>query len=446
MAKEKRKRRPLRIILTTLLIILGVVVLAVGSYIGYVSATYYRIGDIDLEVVNNKTQLVSASDIGTKEFKISSYNIGFGAYDRDFSFFMDVSEYKSEYIDSQGRKKNSGTRARATSKEQLIKNTNGAYDTIKGLGDLDFMLYQEVDTNSTRSYAFNQHELGLSKHSDYAAIYGVNYHSAYLAYPFHEPIGKSNSGIATYSKYQIANASRREFKITDAFFGKFFDLDRAFTISEIPIKGSPKKLYIFNIHMSAYDSGGVIRKVQLAQLKEAISAARAYENNDNYVIIGGDFNHDLVIDNPTISAEYKENIFNKQETDIINMDWYNYLRLDESKDGTEVTNIITGAEEEYAYDFKDMHLKAYGPTNIGTCRDASIPFADKNENGIIDNAMVTIDGFLVSDNIEVTDIKTIGSGEGLQEENLPESDPRYGLGFVYSDHNPVLMSFKLLID
>lgn len=56
--------------------------------------------------------------------------------------------------------------------------------------------------------------------------------------------------------------------------------------------------------------------------------------------------------------------------------------------------------------------------------------------------MVTIDGFLVSDNIAVTEIKTIGSGL-VSKENLPESDPRHGLGFVYSDHNPVLMSFKL---
>ncbi|MFA5486376.1 MAG: hypothetical protein WC275_04800, partial [Bacilli bacterium] len=80
----------------------------------------------------------------------------------------------------------------------------------------------------------------------------------------------------------------------------------------------------------------------------------------------------------------------------------------------------------------------------GTCRDASIPFQDKNNNGIVDNAMVSIDGFLVSDNIEVTHIETIGSGENKQVETLDASDPRYGLGFVYSDHNPVLMNFKLL--
>lgn len=196
--------------------------------------------------------------------------------------------------------------------------------------------------------------------------------------------------------------------------------------------------------MSAYDENGVIRKLQLAQLKEAISIARDIDGDNNFVIIGGDFNHDLVIDNPLMDQNYVDNIFNKQETDILNTDWYNYLRLNEAQDGTKVTNLISGEVEDYTYDFKDLNLKAYGPTNIGTCRDASIPFQDKNGNGIVDNAMVSIDGFLVSDNVEVSLIETIGSGVGLQSETLPTSDPRYGLGFVYSDHNPVVMTFKLL--
>ncbi|MGI6735459.1 MAG: endonuclease/exonuclease/phosphatase family protein [Bacilli bacterium] len=442
---KKKKFRPLRFILGTIFILLGVVVLVLGSYVGYISLTYYRIGDIHLQVLNNQTTKIAAGDIGTKEFKITTYNVGFGAYDRDYSFFMDVSEFKQEYIESQGNKDNTGDRAHGASKAQVITNITGAYDTIVNLGDLDFMLYQEVDTKSTRSYKIDQYSIGNEKHVDYGKFIGLNYHSAYLAYPFHEPIGQSNSGITTYSKYKIDSAERREFKITDSFFGKFFDLDRCFTTSEIPIEDSVQKLYIFNVHMSAYDAAGIIRKVQLEQLKAAITVARDYDGNNNYVVVGGDFNHDLVIDNPLVNEEYKDNIFNKQETAILTTDWYNYLRLDPSKHGTRAVNLISGMEEDYVYDFKDMHLTSHGPVNIGTCRDASIPFVDKNNNGIVDNAMVSIDGFLVSDNISVTEIKTIGSGAGLQTETLPASDPRYGLGFVYSDHNPVFMSFKLLV-
>ena len=440
---NKRKRKPWVIALISVGATLGLIILIVIGYVGYVTFSYYRIGDKELTIKNNQTVAIAQSDIGTKEFSITTYNIGFGAYERDYSFFMDTSRFKEEYVESQNRVKTEGKKARGFSKNHVLTNTNGAYDTINKLGDLDFMLYQEVDTKSTRSFNVNQVEIGNEKHSGYASVYGVNYHSAYLAYPLHEPIGQSNSGITTYSKYEIINATRKEFKITDAFFGKFFDLDRAFTISEIKIANSVRKLYIFNVHMSAYDENGVVRRVQLAQLKEAIKLARDIDGDNNYVVIGGDFNHDLVIDNPLLNAEYKANIFDLQETEILTTDWFNYFRLNKEQDGQEVKNLISGELETYSYDFKDINVNAYGPTNIGTCRDASIPFSDKNNNGIVDNAMVSIDGFLVSDNIEVTHIETIGSGEGKQVENLPATDPRYGLGFVYSDHNPVLMNFKL---
>lgn len=443
MKKAKKRNKPLFISLVSLGSLLGAVVLLLLGYVGYVTLSYYRIGDKPIEVINNQTQTISTADFDTKEFRISTYNIGFGAYERDYSFFMDTSEFKEEYIASQNQTETAGTRARGKSKERVLHNTSGAYQTIDSLGDLDFMLYQEVDTKSTRAYNVNQLEIGNEVHEAYASIYGVNYHSSYLAYPLHEPIGASNSGITTYSKYKVNEAERKEFKITESFFGKFFDLDRAFTISEIEIANTVQKLYVFNVHMSAYDANGVVRKVQLEQLKEAISLARDVDGHNNFVIVGGDFNHDLVIDNSEADDHYETSIFDQQETAILKTDWYNYLRLNEALDGTMVPNRITGISEPYTYDFKGLDIKAFGPTNIGTCRDASIPFVDKNNNGIVDNAMVTIDGFLVSDNIDVTSVETIGSGVGGQAENLEPTDPRYGLGFVYSDHNPVVMSFKL---
>lgn len=444
MKKAKKRNKPLFISLVSLGSLFGTVVILLLGYIGYVSLSYYRIGDQPITVNNNQTQIISRNDLDTKAFRISTYNIGFGAYERDYSFFMDTSEFKEEYVASQGIKETAGTRARGKSKARVLANTTGAYQTIDTLGDLDFMLYQEVDTKSTRAYNVNQLDMGNAVHDSYASVYGVNYHSSYLAYPLHEPIGASNSGITTYSKYKINNAERKEFKITESFFGKFFDLDRAFTVSEIEIADSVQKLYVINVHMSAYDANGVVRKVQLEQLKEAISLARDKDGHNNFVLVGGDFNHDLVIDNSEADDHYETAIFDKQETAILKTDWYNYLRLNEALDGTMVANRITGESEPYVYDFKGLDLKAYGPTNIGTCRDASIPFVDQNNNGIVDNSMVTIDGFLVSDNIEITAIETVGSGIGGQAENLEVSDPRYGLGFVYSDHNPVVMSFKLI--
>lgn len=363
---------------------------------------------------------------------------------------MDAAEFKEEYVASQGRKATVGTASRAKNKEAAIANATGAYQTITEniiptYGEVDFALYQEVDTNSTRSHGVNQLALGDAAHQDYARVFASNYHSGYLMYPFSSPIGASNSGISTYSKYQIAEASRKEFTISTGFFEKFFDLDRAFSVSQIPIDGMDQSLFVFNVHMSAYDESGLIRKAQLVDLKLAVEAALTFNEQSNYVIVGGDFNHDLIISNDKVDLDDAP-WFNQQELDGFKTDWYNFLRADASiPEGSDFLNPKTGVVEPYSFDLQDTGLSAYGPTNLPSARDASIPFLDKNNNDIIDNFMCSIDGFLVSSNISVELIETIGSGLNAQEEDLLITDPRYGYGFVYSDHNPVIMEFRLII-
>lgn len=67
---------------------LGVLVIIVLSYVIYISCQYYRIEDNKIytdEIDNNKQETVVVG----KEYSITTYNIGFGAYNHDFSFFMD---------------------------------------------------------------------------------------------------------------------------------------------------------------------------------------------------------------------------------------------------------------------------------------------------------------------------------------------------------------------
>lgn len=45
-----------------------------------------------------------------------------------------------------------------------------------------------------------------------------------------------------------------------------------------------------NVHLSAYDKGGVYRKKQLQQLNSFLEVE--YQKG-NYVVCGGDFNHDI---------------------------------------------------------------------------------------------------------------------------------------------------------
>ena len=67
-------------------ILLLILVLLIGGYFGYVMIQYYRIGDVvNLEIDrNNDNKTISLN----REYTISTYNIGFGAYNHDYSFFM----------------------------------------------------------------------------------------------------------------------------------------------------------------------------------------------------------------------------------------------------------------------------------------------------------------------------------------------------------------------
>lgn len=67
-----------------LAVVLALLVVVLG-YVAYVFIDYHRIGDQELTVERNAAATVEAG----KEYGILSYNIGFGAYEDDYSFFMD---------------------------------------------------------------------------------------------------------------------------------------------------------------------------------------------------------------------------------------------------------------------------------------------------------------------------------------------------------------------
>ena len=74
-------KKPLKIVL----LVLAAVLLVVISYLAYVLIDYHRLGDMDLEV---DRQVSQPAQTGC-EYHLLSYNIGFGAYEPDYGFFMD---------------------------------------------------------------------------------------------------------------------------------------------------------------------------------------------------------------------------------------------------------------------------------------------------------------------------------------------------------------------
>lgn len=363
--------------LSLLLVVLLLLTIVLG-YVTYLSANYYRISDYQTLVVNNNKEEILSLDTS---YSISTYNIGFGAYDREYDFFMD----SGEMLDGT---KVTGTRAKAESKESVLENTNGAINIALGL-NTDFAFFQEVDTASTRSYFVNQYEMLENAYSDYSSSFASNFHTGYLLYPFNDPIGSIKSGIATFSKYKIEESVRRSFPIDESFVNKFFDLDRCFVVNRLNIDGTDKQLVLINLHMSAYDEGGKIRAKQLDMLTELIS----YEyRQGNYVIAGGDWNHDIADSIGVFPSEQKTPA------------WVQQITAEDIPEGFSFAKSL----------------------NAPTCRAAEMPYTE----GV--NYTVVIDGFLVSDNVRVEEVTNIAEVGGED------------VSFLYSDHNAVKMSFSLI--
>ena len=345
-----------------LCIVLAVVIVAVG-YVSYVLIDYHRIGNQQLTISGEST-LHPEKDT---RYEILSYNIGFGAYEPDYGFFMD-----------------GGTESWAWSKERLDANLANIARFLQKQ-DADFYLIQEVDRDSTRSYHVDElMPLTNALGEGYPYTWAQNYDSPFLFYPFTQPHGSSVSGIMTASRFAMTSANRRELPIEKSLM-KLVDLDRCFSVQRIPV--GDRELVLFNLHLSAYTSDGTIATEQLELL---LGYMDAEYNKGNWCIAGGDFNKDLLGD----SGRY----FGASDKE--------YSWAQPIPEGT----------------FDSVGITLVAPVDesapVPSCRNADGPY-HKGQY------VLTVDGFMVSDNVEVEEADVMD------------------LGFAYSDHNPVKMAFYL---
>ena len=378
------KTKAKKVIKITGIILLALVIL-LAAYIIYLYASYHRIPDnqeLQVEEISQNTE--AGNELTTeKNYSALTYNIGFGAYTPDFSFFMDGG------------------------KSSWAKSKDSVKETIKGAGELvaskdpDFALVQEIDLDATRSYHVNEYSILKENIPAYNCVFAQNYDSAFLFYPFTQPHGKSKAGLALFSKYPITGSLRRSFPISTSFT-KFFDLDRCYSISRVPVDNG-KELVIFELHMSAYGNSDAIREGQIRMLSEDMQ--KEYEAG-NYVICGGDFNHDLKAADTQLKASDADN------------------------------NTQTGSEdsaepESWAYPFPRSEL----PEHFSFCLDQ---LSEDEKNNLWNSARnadmeyvpgetytVTLDGFIISDNVDCTKYENVNTG------------------YSYSDHDPVYMEFQL---
>lgn len=342
--------------------ILLIVLILGGAFLGYLSLTEYKPEPAVPVQIFQHQQKVLEPKT---EFSITSFNIGYASLDKDTDFFMD-----------------GGTMSRASSRERVEQNLAGIIQFLQ-TQDSHIYLLQEVDENSSRSFKINQRERITKALPQYSSSFALNYQVAWVPVPLTRPMGRVTSGIQTLSKFSVHEATRFSLASEASWPTRLAHLKRCLLESRLPVANG-KELVLAHIHLSAFDLGGVIRNQQLEFIE---SYARQELAKGNYVIIGGDWNH-LLAENP------------QEKRARLSANWPFWLEL-----------LPQDFLPEFTWAFDE---------EVPTNRTVEAPYDPRT------TFVSTIDGFLISPNVEIIQVST------------------HDLGFELSDHNPVTVTLRLL--
>lgn len=280
-----------------------------------------------------------------------------------------------------------GQKGRPDSKEVVFEYLSGIQQIITE-HQADIYMFQEVDLKSRRSYKINQADIILETlGSNYSELFAYNFKSLFVPFPVSltDYLGYVESGIATYTSFRVNEGERIQFPGSFSWPLRIANLKRAMMVSELPIEGSDKSLIVVNLHMSAYDGDGSLRAQEMAFLK---SFMEEQTELGNYVIIGGDFNQTF----PEADGIYE-----------VPEEFY----------------VAYPIENDWLPNGYQYQIDITNPS----CRLLNQPYNPTDSN----TQYYIIDGFIISNNIMVE-----VSAQTLDYD------------FEYSDHNPVILTVKLI--
>ena len=344
-------------------IILLVIIIAFAGLIGFLSLTEYKPAEktSGLEIGGNAEKALKPGDSLT----VMSWNIGYGALGDNADFFMD-----------------GGKSVKTADAERVNSNMQGVVNEVTSLNP-DIVFFQEIDRDSSRSENINEYSLLQDVFNNYNSAFANNFKVAFLPYPI-PPIGKVDSGVATFSSYPIIDAERIQLPIPFSWPVSMINLKRCLLVSRIELEGTNKQLVLVNLHLEAYDDG----EGKVAQTKMLATFLNSEADKGNYVIAGGDFNQ--------IFSSADVNAYPAQEGK-----WA----------AGEIDVTAFGGDWQFLMD-----------SSVPSCRSLDQPYENADKDSF---QYYLIDGFIVSDNIKV------------------EACENQDLGFKVSDHNPVLLKITL---
>ena len=347
-------------ILKRLGIALGVIIIVFGLFLLYTTFADYR--PAELETIRPEGE-AAAGKTGN-EVHLVTWNIGYAGLGREMDFFYD------------------GGHDVRPAKMFYDRYVAGIDYQLAQFRDFDFVMLQEVDRHSKRSYFVDQYNaVRYILGEGHTGIWAWNYSVPFVPMPLRAPMGAVNSGITILSRITPLASERHSLGADAGWPAGLFQLDRCFILTRFSTE-SGRELVLINTHNSAFDDG-TRRKAQLDKLKEIMIAEFA---KGNYVIAGGDWNL-----NPPVRF-HEENI---------TADWIEYISPPIEPD--------------------------YFPGDWQWVTDRTVPTNRFLKNNYVKGVTYTtiIDFFVVSPNVEVIEVKTLD------------------LGFENADHNPVTMRVVL---
>nr|WP_303934456.1 hypothetical protein [Treponema denticola] len=359
--------RARRLFLFLPLTVLAILLLLTAAFFLFVTIAEYRpkaVEKADINV-NAKKTILQTDEV----LKVLNWNIGYCGLDAQNDFFYD-----------------GGKNVTARSKEAVLDNLEKVKALLKK-EDCSFNLLQEIDVKSKRSFYVNQKKALSAFFTDYDSALALNYDALIVPAPISTPLGRVKSGVFTLSKYGIQKAERLQLPGAFSWPLKTVNLKRCLLVSEIKTDAQGKNLYIINLHLSAYDAAGVLRKQEMEFLQ---NLALKFYNEGHWVIAGGDWN--------SLFPGVEKNRFMPYTTPEEFLEWIEYSPAD-----------FIGKDWKWGFD-----------NSVPTVRLLEKPYV-KGEN-----YTTIIDGFICSPNVEIVGVKTTD------------------LNFEVSDHHPVIAEFKLL--
>ncbi len=264
-------------------------------FLAYISLNNYSPDYKTIIQENASSDIIS----DTAELNLMIWNIGYCGLNAEMDFFY-----------------SGGTQVYPEA-DVVNNNIRGVKRNLKNNEYSDFIMLQEVDENSQRSYFTNQVDTFnqlLKKHYSFMAY---NYKVPFVPMPVTNPMGGVLSGLQTLSRYKPTEVLRYSYEGNFIWPKSLFLLDRCFMVSRFIIN-SGKELLVINTHNSAYDNGG-LRKAQMQQIKAFV--LKEYEKG-NYIIVGGDWNQcapDFKSDFAIDAMDLVNNLY--IEDDLMPKDW-----------------------------------------------------------------------------------------------------------------------------